>query len=137
MKCLAVSPGGVLASGGRDDAIIIWDVRSPDPTVVNVVKYSHKPASHQGLLAKCCGRKAGQTKEGGRLLATKASVTALEFIDENKVVSCSDLDGVVKVWDIRMSYDRYTGEECITVSVRLPSYNFRENILKIGKFIEC
>jgi len=109
MKCLAVSPGGVLASGGRDDAIIIWDVRSPDPTVVNVVKYSHKLASHQGLLAKCCGRKAGQTTEGGRLLATKASVTALEFIDENKVVSCSDLDGVVKVWDIRMSYDRYTG----------------------------
>ena len=107
MKCLAVSPGGALASGGRDDAIIIWDVRSPHkPAVVNVVKYSHKPLSQQRSSWK------GHSQTGG-LVPTKASVTALDWIDEHKVVSCSDLDGVVKVWDIRMSYDRYTGKKKI------------------------
>ena len=35
-------------------------------------------------------------------------VTVIRWFDQN-VISCSDLDGIIKVWDLRMSYDRYTG----------------------------
>ena len=70
MKCLAVAPGGTLVTGGRDNAIICWDLRVPQPAVLNVVKYSHKP------LAK---RSAASLSGSG---PTKASVTALDFIDD-------------------------------------------------------
>ena len=70
MKCLAVAPGGTLVTGGRDNAIICWDIRVRQPAVLNVVKYSHKP------LAK---RSAASLSGAG---PTKASVTALDFIDD-------------------------------------------------------
>jgi WD40 repeat protein len=36
------------------------------------------------------------------------SVTAIQFQDEHTLISSSDLDGIIKVWDLRKSYDRYS-----------------------------
>jgi len=107
MKCLAVAPGGAptLASGGRDNSIICWDMRVPQPAVLNVVKYSHQPMTAATSISAAAASKSKKGQQG----VTKASVTALEYIDDHHLVSCSDLDGEVKVWDLRMSYDRYKG----------------------------
>jgi denticleless len=36
------------------------------------------------------------------------SVTAIKFQDEHTLISSSDSDGIIKVWDMRKSYDRYS-----------------------------
>ena len=35
-------------------------------------------------------------------------MTAIQFQDPNTLISSSDLDGIIKVWDMRKSYDRYS-----------------------------
>ena len=37
-----------------------------------------------------------------------SSVTAIQFQDGHTLISSSDSDGIIKVWDLRKSYDRYS-----------------------------
>ena len=37
-----------------------------------------------------------------------SSVTAIQFQDGQTLISSSDSDGILKVWDLRKSYDRYS-----------------------------
>lgn len=39
-----------------------------------------------------------------------SSVTAIQFQDTNTLISSSDSDGIIKVWDLRKSYDRYNSQ---------------------------
>ena len=45
-------------------------------------------------------------------------MTAIQFQDTNTLISSSDSDGIIKVWDMRKSYDRYSGQP-------VPKYQFR------------
>ena len=90
-KCIDVAPNTdqKCVTGGRNNAITYWDFREANPAVLNVVKYSHRPLVKNS--------------------SAKASVTDLKFLDDHLIISCSDKDGFIKIWDMRMSYDRYTG----------------------------
>ncbi|XP_058126590.1 protein lethal(2)denticleless [Anopheles ziemanni] len=95
----------VFATGGRDGAIIIWDVRAQLganmlPRADNCIYSGHAggpgtPASHRK-----------RTRQTPKIPAQgcSSSITGLVFQDDNTLISCGAGDGVVKVWDTRRHY---------------------------------
>lgn len=97
----------VFATGGRDGAIFIWDLRSsPNSDIIQKVDNKIYSA-HVG-----CGPTTPSSRRSrNRSLTPKlpsnisnSSVTGLVFQDENSLISCGPADGIIKVWDLRRTY---------------------------------
>ncbi|XP_001361076.2 protein lethal(2)denticleless [Drosophila pseudoobscura] len=101
----------VFATGGRDGAILIWDIRANlnmDLTsrVDNCIYSGHTGGP---------GTPVSQRKQRSRTpkmssSATSSSITGLAFQDDNTLISCGAGDGVIKVWDLRRNYTAYRKE---------------------------
>ena len=102
VKCVEWRPGGgsQLATGSRDNTIMLWDTRDSSNTVpYNAIRVApSQPLS--SLHTKKKRREQVVSGAGGR-------VTGLTWLDENTLVSAGDMDGVVKVWDLRKNYCAY------------------------------
>ncbi|KAH8407607.1 hypothetical protein KR222_007923 [Zaprionus bogoriensis] len=104
------SDPAVFATGGRDGAILIWDIRANlnmDLTsrVDNCIYSGHTggpgtPQSH---------RKPRSTRTPSSS-NTSSSITGLAFQDNDTLISCGAGDGVIKVWDLRRNYSAYKKE---------------------------
>jgi denticleless len=97
----------VFATGGRDGAILIWDLRSSaDGDIIQKVD-NRIYSAHVGN-----GPSTPSTRRRGTRNTTPkippnvstSSVTGLVFQDENTLISCGPGDGVIKVWDLRRCY---------------------------------
>ncbi|XP_012271438.1 protein lethal(2)denticleless isoform X2 [Orussus abietinus] len=93
----------VFATGARDGAIMIWDIRAnhnnqpkPDNTIAN----AHSVRSARGL----------KQRRGLTQSSRAQSITGLAFQDDFTLVSCAAGDGLIKVWDIRKNYTAYKRE---------------------------
>lgn len=108
VKALAVAPSNthVLASGGRDGHLMLWDVRvkescgfegmDGDPRAlrpVMVKQDAHKLTKH------------GRARRRGKnpRMTSKGSVTSLCFLPENSefILASGGTDGCLKLWDVR------------------------------------
>ena len=92
VKCVEFLDANILAAGTRPagekpNALILWDLREKGKSVLQIeAVHSHSAPNVKKALA--------------------SSITAIQFQDERKIVSVSDNDGLLKVWDLRKSYDR-------------------------------
>ncbi|KAH8309618.1 hypothetical protein KR059_012392 [Drosophila kikkawai] len=101
----------VFATGGRDGAILIWDIRANlnmDLTsrVDNCIYSGHTGGP---------GTPVSQRKQRTRTpkmasSTTSSSITGLAFQDNDTLISCGAGDGVIKVWDLRRNYTAYKKE---------------------------
>jgi denticleless len=110
IKCVEFAPGNpnLVATGDRDNAILMWDIREPSDTrPALAIRRAHTHSSSGGPsgVRGNAAKKSASSADG-----YTSSVTAIQFQDEHRLVSSSDTDGLLKVWDFRRSYDRYKGE---------------------------
>ena len=88
--------GNLLATGSRENTIHLWDLRVP-----------HSDSSEAKPERKICGAHAytssatSESKKSGTKKKLASSVTAIQFQDENTLISCSDTDGLIKIKIIR------------------------------------
>ncbi|XP_023171480.1 protein lethal(2)denticleless [Drosophila hydei] len=104
----------VFATGGRDGAILIWDIRANlnvDLTsrVDNCIYSGHTggpgtPQSHRKQ------RTRTPKITNSNSTNTSSSITGLAFQDNDTLISCGAGDGVIKVWDLRRNYSAYKKE---------------------------
>lgn len=108
------------ASGGRDNAILIWDIRSRNvgntPKADNCIYSGHTggpgtPLSHKK-----------NTRQTPKMPANlpNSSITGLVFQDDHTLVSCGAGDGIIKVWDLRRNYSCYKREPLPKHSIPYP-----------------
>ncbi|KAK0095467.1 hypothetical protein PV326_008285 [Microctonus aethiopoides] len=84
----------IFASGARDGAIFIWDVRDKNKKPDNSIFNGH----HIGPSNNSRHRRS-------LVLALRAkSITGLVFQNDNTLISCAAGDGLIKVWDLRKNY---------------------------------
>ncbi|EDW01206.1 GH21305 [Drosophila grimshawi] len=102
----------VFATGGRDGAILIWDIRANlnmDLTsrVDNCIYSGHSggPGTPQSQR-----KQRTRTPKMSNGSNTSSSITGLAFQDNNTLISCGAGDGVIKVWDLRRNYTAYRKE---------------------------
>ena len=90
VKCVEFAHynGNLLATGGRENNIIIWDMRMPDSSAIKICGAHF----HTSSGAASAGSRKSAKKE-----SFPSSVTAIQFQDENNLISCSDTDGLIKV----------------------------------------
>lgn len=105
------SDPAVFATGGRDGAILIWDIRAKlnvDLTsrVDNCIYSGHTggPGTPQSI------RKQRSTRSTPSSSNTSSSITGLAFQDNDTLISCGAGDGIIKVWDLRRNYSAYKKE---------------------------
>lgn len=97
----------VFATGGRDGAIFIWDLRSSHNSDITQKIDNKIYSAHVG-----CGPTTPSSRRSrNRSLTPKlpsnisnSSVTGLVFQDDNSLISCGPADGIIKVWDLRRTY---------------------------------
>ncbi|XP_017868065.1 PREDICTED: protein lethal(2)denticleless [Drosophila arizonae] len=103
----------VFATGGRDGAILIWDIRAclhADLTsrVDNCIYSGHTggPGTPQSQRRQRTRTPKMTTYNSN----TSSSITGLAFQDNDTLISCGAGDGVIKVWDLRRNYSAYKKE---------------------------
>ncbi|OXU19759.1 hypothetical protein TSAR_010467 [Trichomalopsis sarcophagae] len=97
----------VFATGARDGAIMIWDIRAnhsqgqprPDNSIFN----AHELKVPHAI-------KHRKTPSQSSKSTTTQSVTALAFQDDYTLLSCSAGDGLIKAWDLRKNYTAHKKE---------------------------
>ncbi|KAL7737796.1 hypothetical protein ACLKA6_006184 [Drosophila palustris] len=106
------SDPAVFATGGRDGAILIWDIRANlnmDLTsrVDNCIYSGHTggPGTPQSQR-----KQRTRTPKVPSNSNTSSSITGLAFQDNDTLISCGAGDGVIKVWDLRRNYSAYKKE---------------------------
>ncbi len=107
VKCVEFAPENpnILATGSRENSILLWDLRESSETrPCLAIKGAHTHSVKAD--------KKGQPSSG--------SITAIQYQDENHLVSSSDTDGIIKVWDLRRSFDRYKGNPQAQYSLPYP-----------------
>ncbi|XP_011496586.1 PREDICTED: protein lethal(2)denticleless-like [Ceratosolen solmsi marchali] len=90
----------VFATGARDGAIMIWDIRashSGQPKPDNLIFNAHE-------MKVSCGGKQRKLLSQSVKSCKSQSVTALAFQDDYTLFSCSAGDGLIKAWDLRKNY---------------------------------
>ena len=93
-----------LASAGRDNTVMVWDLRSPgDETPENAIRSAHSLGGSSGSSSR---KRLGSGAERG----AACSVTGLCWLDSNCLASVGDSDGRVKLWDLRKHYSLYKGD---------------------------
>jgi denticleless len=104
VKALSLSPAvpQVLASGGRDGLLLLWDGRvAAQP---NAFGEAHRPVARMADAhappRAAAPRSRGRTPVQGR---PSPSVTAVQFLPSGSghVLASGGVDGVVKLWDVR------------------------------------
>ncbi|XP_077551953.1 denticleless protein homolog [Haemaphysalis longicornis] len=108
VKCVRFAPGhsDVFASGARDGGIVVWDARCFKPhggRAVIANAHSMAPGGHPWDPEQ-------ERSPRGHVTTAPSSVTACVFRDENHLVTCGASSGVVKVWDLRKSYQLYKND---------------------------
>lgn len=96
----------VFATGGRDGAILIWDLRSSANGEV-VQKVDNKIYSaHIGNAPTTPSTRRRGVRTTPKLPpnVSNSSVTGLVFQDENTLLSSGAGDGIIRAWDIRRCY---------------------------------
>ncbi|XP_046416465.1 protein lethal(2)denticleless isoform X1 [Neodiprion virginianus] len=90
----------VFATGARDGAIMIWDIRA---------NHTHHPRPDNCIYNSHSMVSAGGTKSRKRRSqASRAhSITSLVFQDDFTLISCAAGDGIIKVWDLRKNYSSH------------------------------
>lgn len=82
----------VFATGARDGAIMLWDIRAKHNKPDNCISLAHSIGN-------------GNEKKSRRIPVSRASsITALAFQDGNTLFSCAAGDGFIKAWDLRKNY---------------------------------
>lgn len=99
----------VFATGGRDGAILIWDLRSSSNANADMIQKVDNRiySAHVGNAPTTPSTRRGRTRSGTPKLppnVSNSSVTGLVFQKENTLISCGPGDGVIKVWDLRRCY---------------------------------
>jgi denticleless len=96
------------ATGGRDGAIIIWDMRMDTESEViqkvdNRIQNAHLGG---GPTTPSSTRRRGNRSATPKIPAnaSNSSVTGLVFQNEYTLISCGPGDGVIKSWDLRRCY---------------------------------
>lgn len=97
----------VFATGGRDGAIFVWDIRASlnteiIPKVDNRIFNAHScmtPGTPQSRR-----RSSRNTTPKLPPNVCNSSITGLAFQDEYTLISCGPGDGIIKVWDLRRCY---------------------------------
>jgi WD40 repeat protein len=92
--CKLYSSTHVLATGGRDSIINIYDRR-----------YSKKQGALCPISSIACAHISSTALQKSARKDTR-SVTAVEFQDEHNLYSCACADSAIKVWDLRYTYSR-------------------------------
>lgn len=98
----------VFATGGRDGAIIIWDIRTSSEAEVIQKMDNRIQSAHLGggpttpSTTRRRGNRSATPKPAAN--ASNSSVTGLVFQNDNTLVSCGPGDGVIKAWDLRRCY---------------------------------
>ncbi|XP_040156337.1 protein lethal(2)denticleless [Anopheles arabiensis] len=108
----------VFATGGRDGAILIWDIRAQVgldmiPRADNCIYSGHAGGPGTPLSHRKRTRQTPKIPTQG----CSSSITGLAFQDGNTLISCGAGDGVVKVWDTRRHYTSHQREP-------MPKYSF-------------
>lgn len=97
----------VFATGGRDGAIFIWDLRS-SPSNDIIQKVDNKIYSaHLGAAPATPSTRRSRNRSLTPKLPSNisnSSVTGLVFQDDHSLISCGPVDGIIKVWDLRRTY---------------------------------
>ncbi|KAH8258495.1 hypothetical protein KR038_004936 [Drosophila bunnanda] len=101
----------VFATGGRDGAILIWDIRANlnmDLTsrVDNCIYSGHTGGPGTPVSQRKQRTRTPKMASG----TTSSSITGLAFQDNDTLISCGAGDGVIKVWDLRRNYSAYKKE---------------------------
>ncbi|CAN8032056.1 unnamed protein product, partial [Ixodes persulcatus] len=103
VKCVCFAPHSpdVFASGARDGAVLVWDVRCRQP-VMRILRV-------HGISTAATGHRK---KPRGRHKEPSAtdSVTACLFQDEQRLITCGATNNVIKVWDLRKNYELYQND---------------------------
>ena len=96
----------VFATGGRDGAILVWDLRSSTNNDVIQKVDNRIYSAHVGNAPTTPSTRRRGTRQSTPKLTpnNSSSVTGLVFQDENTLISCGPGDGVIKVWDLRRCY---------------------------------
>ena len=97
--CKLPSSSHVLATGGRDSIINIYDRR-----------YSKKQGALYPINSIACAHFSSTALQKSARKDTR-SVTAVEFQDEHNLYSCACADSALKVWDLRYTYTRFNASQ--------------------------
>lgn len=115
VKCIAFKPNmpNEFATGSRENSILLWDIRDPSKPN-NTIRDAHavlQPTLTPKNARRFARRHSIVSKDsiGNTPHSSKGSVTTMQFQDDNTLISASDLDGIIKIWDLRRSYDLYSG----------------------------
>ncbi|KAG8228299.1 hypothetical protein J437_LFUL007017 [Ladona fulva] len=84
----------IFATGARDGKINIWDVR-----------ISHNCPASKPDNCSYDGPNSGKRKKNCNILPN--SIISMVFQDENTLISCGAVDGIIKAWDLRKNYAVY------------------------------
>ncbi|XP_031633109.1 protein lethal(2)denticleless [Contarinia nasturtii] len=112
------------ATGGRDNAILIWDTRARmntgnnRPKADNCILCGHAsgPGTPQAYRRKASARQTPKLPPQ----QPSSSITGLAFQDDYTLVSCGGGDGIIKVWDLRRNYSCYKKEPVPKHSIPYP-----------------
>lgn len=107
------------ASGGRDGAIFIWDIRvqscnncllkKADNCIIN---------SHSNMSEDAHSSVSSRTKS--KSISSNCSVTGLAFQNSDILYSSGAGDGFIKAWDLRRYYTSHKREPCPLYTIPYP-----------------